>query len=127
MSEPNSKNARLLDGKARRALRARAHALRPVVWIADAGATPSVLREINRTLEAHELIKIHAAVDGRVARESLMTRICIEAGAEPVQIIGKMLVVYRKRTEDEEGEKPRRPATVRARQGRAAKPRAKSR
>jgi len=84
-----------LPGKALRELRARAHALKPVVWIADNGATETVLREIDRSLRSHELIKIHAAVDGRSEREALIEAICAATGAHAVQIIGKMLVVFR--------------------------------
>lgn len=86
-----------LSTQARRALRARAHGLKPVVWIAQAGATPAVLREIDRALTAHELVKLHAAVDGRDAREALLASICTELGAQPVQVIGKMLVAFRPR------------------------------
>ncbi len=84
-----------LPGKTLRELRARAHALKPVVWISENGATPPVLREIDRALNSHELIKIHAAVDGRAAREALLDDLCANLGAQPVQVIGKMLVAYR--------------------------------
>jgi putative YhbY family RNA-binding protein len=107
MPESKSKTSAVpLDTKNRRALRARAHSLRPVVWISAAGATPPVLREIDRALTAHELIKIHAAVAGRVARESLNALICEELCAKPVQIIGNMLIVYRKRPEHVEAATP---------------------
>ena len=41
----------------RRDLRARAHHLNPVVTIAGNGLTPAVVAEIERALQAHELIK----------------------------------------------------------------------
>lgn len=88
-----------MPGKSLRELRARAHSLKPVVWISGNGATETVLREIDRSLQAHELIKIHAAVDGRAERESLMAHICGGLSAQAVQIIGKMLVVFRARPE----------------------------
>ncbi len=84
-----------LPGKTLRELRARAHALKPVVWISGNGATETVLREIDRSLRSHELIKIHAAVEGRNDRVALMEEICGAVGASAVQIIGKMLVVHR--------------------------------
>lgn len=89
-----------LSGKTLRELRARAHALKPVVWISDNGATETVMREIDRSLRAHELIKIHAAVDGRRERETVMDEICTLLAAHPVQIIGKMLVVFRPQPEE---------------------------
>ena len=42
----------------RRALRAAAHHLKPVVSISQKGLTASVLAEIDRSLKAHELIKL---------------------------------------------------------------------
>jgi RNA-binding protein len=91
----------VLSGKERTALRARAHSLKPVVWVADSGITPGAMHEIDRALNAHELIKVHAAVSGREARTALLADICTALGAQPVQVIGKMLVVFRHRPEHE--------------------------
>lgn len=88
-----------LKGSVLRDLRARAHALKPVVRISANGATESVLREIDRSLGAHELIKVHAALDGRHDREALLAEICAALGAQPVQVIGKMLVIFRPKPE----------------------------
>jgi putative YhbY family RNA-binding protein len=104
-----TKSGASLPGKTVRELRARAHALRPVVWIAGQGVSESILREIDRSLEAHELIKVHASVDGRKEREALLDEICEALSASPVQIIGKMLVVFRPGRE----EKPAAPAPAR--------------
>ena len=78
----------------RRALRALAHHLQPVVTIGGAGLTPAVLREIDVNLVAHELIKIRV-FDEREQRNRLLTSICTDLGALPVQHIGKLLVIYR--------------------------------
>ncbi|HEX9301186.1 MAG TPA: YhbY family RNA-binding protein [Casimicrobiaceae bacterium] len=80
----------------RRALRARAHALRPVVSVGQHGLTPSVLHEIDVSLKAHELIKVRMASDDRAAREAALERICTELDATPVQHIGKLLVIFRR-------------------------------
>jgi RNA-binding protein len=77
-------------------LRAQAHKLVPVVIIGDKnGLTDEVLAEIDRSLKAHELIKIRAATDDRDARELWMEKICERLQAQAVQQIGKVLVVYR--------------------------------
>lgn len=86
-----------LDSAERRALRARAHHLPPVVMIGEAGLTPEVVREINVALTSHELIKIRLLGDERDARKALATEVCERTGAQPVQQIGKMLVIYRER------------------------------
>ena len=79
----------------RRALRAKAHHLDPVVTIGQHGLTPSVLHEIDIALTAHELIKIRVLNDDRDERSALLARICTEIGAAPVQQLGKLLIVWR--------------------------------
>jgi RNA-binding protein len=79
----------------RRALRARAHRLHPVVRVGQQGLTTSVLHEIDVNLLAHELIKVRVFSADHVAREELLARICTELEAAPVQHIGKLLVVWR--------------------------------
>jgi putative YhbY family RNA-binding protein len=84
-----------LTSSERRALRARAHALDPVVIVGGAGLTAGVAREIDRALAAHELVKIRVPAADRDERDALLGRICDELAAAPVQHIGKILVVYR--------------------------------
>jgi RNA-binding protein len=79
----------------RRALRARAHHLHPVVAIGQHGLTPSVLREIDVNLRAHELIKVRAFSDIRGERDAMLGQICAKLGAAPVQHIGKLLILWR--------------------------------
>ena len=80
----------------RRALKARAHKLEPVVIIGGKGLTGEVLAEIGRALAAHELIKVRGGGFDRFELEKLSAEICAQTGAEPVQRIGKVLVIYRK-------------------------------
>ena len=98
---PQAKPVKELDSAARRALRARAHHLQPVVMIGNAGLTPDVVREIDANLKAHELIKVRVLGDERTARKSLVAAICEETGSQPVQQIGKMLVFYREKPPEE--------------------------
>lgn len=86
---------RTISPSERRALRARAHALHPVVIIGHHGLTPAVMNEVEVSLRAHELIKIRVVGDDRAAREEALARICAELDAAPVQHIGKLLVVWR--------------------------------
>ncbi|MFZ2853771.1 MAG: YhbY family RNA-binding protein [Rhodocyclaceae bacterium] len=79
----------------RRALRARAHALNPVVSVSQSGLSESVLNEIGASLSHHELIKIRVYNDEREVREQFLAIICEKLEAAPVQHIGKVLVVWR--------------------------------
>ena len=81
----------------RKTLKARAHALDPVVLVGDAGLTPGVLAEIDRSLSSHELIKVRVAGDDRDARLAMRDRVVQELDAAPVQTIGKLLVFYRQK------------------------------
>ena len=79
----------------RRALRARAHHLHPLVMVGDSGLTPAVLREIDNALKTHDLIKIRVLGDDREARTTILDAICESLNAGAVQAIGKILVIYR--------------------------------
>lgn len=83
----------------RSALRAEAHGLNPVVIIGEAGLTPAVMKEIDASLNSHGLIKVRVFGDDREARVSIYETICEQLQAAPVQHIGKLLVVYRPKTE----------------------------
>ena len=49
-------------------LKARAHALKPVVWIGSAGLSENVMHELDQGLKSHELIKVKVASDERHTR-----------------------------------------------------------
>nr|WP_315593340.1 YhbY family RNA-binding protein [uncultured Cupriavidus sp.] len=76
-------------------LRSRAHGLNPVVMIGAEGLTRAVLAEIDRSLAAHDLIKIRVFGDEREARIAIYESICDELNAAPIQHIGKLLVIWR--------------------------------
>jgi RNA-binding protein len=96
-----------LTSKDRRALRARAHRLDPVVIVGGEGLTDAVVAEIDRNLTAHELIKVRVAEAERDERDEIMEAICGRTGCAPVQHIGKILVVYRPAPAPEEKPAPR--------------------
>jgi putative YhbY family RNA-binding protein len=83
----------------RQELKGRAHKLEPVVIVGGDGLTPSVIAEIDRSLKSHELIKVRVNAD-RDEREKTFEDMCARTGAQPVQHIGKMLVLFRKNPED---------------------------
>jgi putative YhbY family RNA-binding protein len=81
----------------RKALKARAHALDPIIHLGGKGLTEAVIAEIGRALAAHELIKVRASGLEREEREAALAEICARLDAQPVQHIGKVLVVYREK------------------------------
>jgi putative YhbY family RNA-binding protein len=85
----------------RLALKARAHHLDPVVLLGHAGLTDAVLREIDRALTAHELVKIRVPLDDRAQREQWHAQIAEQLAAARVSAIGKLLIVFRPAPEAE--------------------------
>src|SRR3982751_887826 len=81
----------------RKALRAEAHHLDPVVMIGNDGLTPAVKKETDAALNAHGLIKIRVLGDDRAQREAMYQSLADELGAAPIQHIGKLLVLWRPR------------------------------
>lgn len=65
--------------------------------VGDKGLTDAVLAEIDRALAAHELIKVRVGAMEREARDAALRQICARLGAQAVQHIGKVLVVYREK------------------------------
>jgi len=95
-----TENTAQLSPTQRRALRAAAHHLNPVVSISQKGLTPSVLAEIDRCLKAHELIKLRLYGIEREDRDALFTEICTALRCAAVQHIGNLLVLWRENPKD---------------------------
>lgn len=91
-----------MSSSLRSTLRARAHSLHPVVQIGDQGLTASVLKEIDRSLAAHELIKIKVASSNRAERNTWLDSICSQLSCAPVQHLGRMLIVYRPNQQEDD-------------------------
>lgn len=85
----------VLERDRRLALRAEAHHLDPVVLLGANGLTDAVLKEIDRELTAHELIKVRVPSDDREERESIYREVAEKLGAARVQMIGKLLIFWR--------------------------------
>lgn len=77
-------------------LRGLAHPKNPVVMIGQHGLGPAVVQELDGALTAHELIKVSVRVGDREARDELLTELTQRCGAELVQRIGNVAVLYRR-------------------------------
>ena len=80
----------------KRFLRSQAHHLKPVVLIGQHGLTDNVIAEIANALDAHELIKVRVAGEDRDARNATVGHITRETGAELIQSIGHVAVLFRR-------------------------------
>ncbi len=86
-----------LSARERAALKARAHAMEPVVHVGHGGVTDAVIAEIDRNLTAHELIKVRAGAAERDERQQILDTISARTDAAVVQTVGKVMVLWRPR------------------------------
>ncbi len=94
-SPPTHANPMTLPAQDRKRFRSIAHSLSPIVTIAQKGLAESVLKEIDRALQEHELIKIKIFAADRDARREIIAQVCEVSGAELVQSIGNIAVLHR--------------------------------
>lgn len=87
-----------LSSAQKKNLRGLAHHLNPVVTVADKGLSESVVAEIERALNDHELIKVKLRGD-REARKVWALGIASRCSAELVQSIGQVACFYRRHPE----------------------------
>ena len=88
-----------LTSRERAHLKARAHALEPVVHLGNSGVTDGVVTEVDRALTAHELIKVKIAGE-RDERAATGDELCTRTGATAVHRVGKVLILWRPRPAD---------------------------
>jgi RNA-binding protein len=85
-----------LDSDGKKHLRRIGHGLTPAVTVASKGFTDPVRAEIERALTDHELIKVRISVAERDQRRELIEAITAATGAELVQAVGRVILLFRK-------------------------------
>ena len=95
----------ILERNERLELRAQAHHLQPRVLLGASGFTDAVLKEFDRALADHGLVKVHVPSDEREEREEIYQTVADKLGAAKIQMIGKMLVFWRPPVDKETREK----------------------
>jgi len=88
-----------LTNKQKQFLKTKAHDLKPVILLGANGLTEGVVAEIDGALNHHELIKIKVPGEDREQKVLIMDAIVRETKAEKVQVIGKILVLFRQSDE----------------------------
>ena len=83
-----------MNSKLRKKFRAIGHDLKPTVTIAGKGLSDSVMAELNRALDDHELIKVKI-VGGRDERAIVISQLGALESTEVVQTIGGIALLYR--------------------------------
>ncbi|MCK5831080.1 MAG: ribosome assembly RNA-binding protein YhbY [Methylococcales bacterium] len=87
-----------MNSARKKQLKSQAHSLNPVIIVGQLGLTESVLKELEITLDTHELIKIKIRAD-KNERTQIRDHIMTRTDAELIQTIGQIIVIYRKKPE----------------------------
>lgn len=83
-----------------RYLRSLAHDLHPVILLGAKGATDAVVKELDLALSHHELVKVKLSGGDKDERDAQMEILIKGTGAESVQQIGHIVVLFRRNEED---------------------------
>ncbi|GED23115.1 ribosome assembly RNA-binding protein YhbY [Halomonas sabkhae] len=79
----------------KKAFRSIGHHLDPVVMVSENGISEGVIAELDRALTDHELIKVKLALPEREDRTAMIEELLDASGAELIQKIGKVALLYR--------------------------------
>ncbi|WP_028549175.1 ribosome assembly RNA-binding protein YhbY [Paenibacillus sp. UNC451MF] len=85
----------MLTGKQKRYLRSLAHNLNPIFQVGKGGVNDHLIRHIEEALEVRELIKVTVLNNCMEDRNEVGQQLADGAGAELVQVIGKIIVLYK--------------------------------
>ena len=88
-----------LTERQKKYLRGLGHKLKPTIMVGDSGLSETLLTEFEATLTHHELMKVKVRVGDRKARDEMIASLCKASGAELVQRIGNVALLYRENPE----------------------------
>lgn len=98
-----------MTSKERAQWRARANSLEPVIQIGKEGISDNLITQIDDTLDARELIKIRVHLEtAPKTPKALAGELAQVLGAEVIQVIGGILVLYRQADEEKIAEKKKK-------------------
>ena len=87
-----------LTSKQRKELEKIDHDLQPVVIVGGAGVTDGVMDMVDKSLAAHELIKVRFN-EYKDEKNELTQQLCEKTDATLVRIIGNVAILYREKEE----------------------------
>ena len=90
----------MLTGKERAYLKGLAQNIDPLIQLGKEGINEGFLKQMDKLLEDHELVKIKVLQNAPVEVDEIVDVILEKTGAEFVQKIGKKLTIYRESKEN---------------------------
>ncbi|GEL77520.1 ribosome assembly RNA-binding protein YhbY [Tenuibacillus multivorans] len=96
----------MLTGKQKRFLRKEAHHMNPIFQVGKDGVNENMIHQINEALEKRELLKVSILQNCFEDKRSVADQLVNGTGAELVQIIGNIIVLYKESEENKKLELP---------------------
>lgn len=98
-----------MTSKERAQLRAKANPLEPIIQIGKEGVTDNLITQIDDTLDTRELIKIRVHLETAPdAPREFADELADALGADVIQVIGGVIVLYRKADPERIAEKKKK-------------------
>ncbi len=89
-----------MTGKQRRFLRGLGHHLPPIVLVGKDGLSEGLVGALDAALLQHELVKVKLGEAAGSDRRAIGAALAESAGGELVQVLGRTILIYRRRVED---------------------------
>ena len=84
-----------MTGKQKKYLKSLAHPLVPVLQLGKEGLSAQAMAAANIELTRHELIKVKIGGNSGLEKDTTATALVAATGGHLVQVIGKIVVLYR--------------------------------
>lgn len=92
----------MLTGKQKRYLRSLAHHLDPIFQVGKGGVNQNMIKQISDALEARELFKVSVLQNCGEDKTVIAEQLAKGTGADIVQIIGNIIVLYKESVENKQ-------------------------
>ncbi|MBN2363189.1 YhbY family RNA-binding protein [candidate division WOR-3 bacterium] len=91
-----------MDAKTRKNLISAASKFKPIFSIGKSGITEILITEIGKALSARELVKIEINKNSLIELKTAAEEISAKTSSEIVRVIGRKIVIYRKKEKNDE-------------------------
>ncbi len=90
----------MLTSKQRAQLRGLGNTLDPIFQVGKGGVNDQLIRQLDETLEVRELLKVRVLETAPKNVRTVADGVAAELGADVVQVIGKVFLLYRPSKDD---------------------------
>jgi RNA-binding protein len=94
-----------LSSGQKKSLRGQGHHLEPIVFVGKEGLSSALLKSTEAAIRTHELIKIKLGQNCPLERNEAGDELARRTGAALIQVIGRMILLYRPNPDLPEGKR----------------------